>query len=163
VLNFERRAVKKVLAPSLLLAVAVLLAAGCGGGSSSGSSAYPKTKADYAKALNDICGPATSKIKGLGKINSISSLTTAGPKISEITRKEYDDIAKIQPPAEIKNTADDYVSILKSANDKLTQAIDAAKAGDSAKAASLAGEITSLGGRANADIKALGADACGNG
>jgi len=153
--------VKKSLIPSLILAATALLVAGCGG--SSRSSAHPATKADYAKALNDICSSATTKVKALGSVSSISDLATIGPKISDITQKEAGDIAAVQPPADIKSTADDYVSILKQGNAKLKDAIDAAKAGDTSKAQQLISDLSALDTKATTDARTLGATSCASG
>lgn len=140
----------------VLLLAAVLLAASCG---KSRNKAYAGSTADYAAALDQICGPAQAKLQQLGP-HSLQEIVTQGPKIKSIVQDAVDRIDDLQPPDEVKSAADDFVSTSKEQISKYDDIVAAAKKGDTAKVQEIGAELNALSAKNDQDARTIGADKC---
>ena len=143
----------------MVLALTVA-AAGCGGG---GGGSKSLTKAEYGSKLNQICKDYNAKVKEIGQPASIEELGTKGGKLLTEFEKAISKAEKLEPPSELKDTADKFIVDARQLTDLLDKLIAAAKANDAAT-------ITQIGGKADALSKEgdrlgteLGAPACAEG
>ena len=151
---------KKVLVPFVLVALAATIAAGCGGGGSSKNTA--NSVSAYAAAMDSICAPLNAKIKAIGA-RGLAGIATHGEEIRSVIQTAVDKIHSLQPPEQVKATADDFFAKNKEALGKFDDLIAAAKAGDGAKAQQIAQEIVALNTRTNHDARKIGAAKCAQG
>jgi hypothetical protein len=138
----------------------VAVAAGCGGGGgSSKNKAYSSSPAKYAAALNSICAPAEAKVKAL-HASSLQDVANLGPKIKGLIQDAVNKMDKLEPPSQVKGTADDFIAKEKASLSKFDDLISAAKSGDAAKTQQVAQGIAALDQAANQDASKLGAAKC---
>lgn len=147
---------KKLVAPCLALAVCALLAAGCG---KSRNKAYAGSVQAFAAALNEICGPATSKVKALNP-TSAAEFVTKGPQIKDIIHTAVDKIDNLEPPGQVEGAANDFVSKSREEEKKIDELVDAAKNNDQAKISQVQSEIAALDKATDKDARAIGAQSC---
>jgi hypothetical protein len=143
---------------AVLVSAAVLVAAGCGG--SSRNKAYAGSKTAFAAAMNSICASANAKQKALGTISNLSDIATQGPQLETIVNDAIKQLAKLEPPAEIKSNVDDFISLTKQQAVLLKAVVKAAKANDTAKVQSLGQQGDALNKKGDVDANAIGAPAC---
>src|SRR5436305_10077568 len=99
---------KKLAIPLVALVVVAVIAAGCGGESSK-NKAYVNSVQGYANALNSICAPAEAKVKALGA-TGIQGIAVHGSTIKGLISDAVDKMDKLEPPSQVKSTAQDFIS-----------------------------------------------------
>ena len=140
------------------LGILVVAAGACGGG---GKKAYANiSRADYASELNQICASADAKVKGLGSLGTIGDIKAKGSKLEDIYDEAVDNFGKITPPADEKDTANQFVDMTRQLLSKVKDLVDAAKAGDQAKYEQIGGEISQLDSKTDDVARQLGANVC---
>lgn len=150
----------RVLATILLLGVLGLIVAGCGGGGgNSRNDAYAGSKDEYAAALNSICTSVNQKLKALD-LTDIAAYGLHGDEAIGIGDKAIDKIDNLQPPDEVKDSANAFVSKVREEQDKLRDLVDEAKKGDAAKVNEIASEIKPIDDEANNAANEIGASGC---
>jgi hypothetical protein len=130
--------VKKVVLGAV--AGLALLAAGCGGGG--GSSEL--TASEYSSQLNTICADFNTAQKKIGDPQSIEDLATLGPKIVDEFEKAISKAKDLNPPAELEEPANEFLSLADQQVVLINQLIDAAKSGDEAKVNEVGAKIDPL-------------------
>jgi outer membrane murein-binding lipoprotein Lpp len=113
-----------------------LVAAGCGGSSSKTLSAD-----EYSSQLNTICADYNAAQKKIGDPQSLEDVGTLGPQIVDEFNKAIAKAKDLKPPAELESAANEFISLAGQQVDLINQLIDAAKAGDAAKANELGTQI----------------------
>ncbi len=152
---------KKTRLPALLIFVlaAALIAAGCGGGGTSRNKAYAGSKQDYAAALDSICAATNEAGKSLD-LSSITKIAAGGDQAKDLLDSMVDKLGKLQPPDEVKESANSFVDGLKQEASKFGDLTQAAKDGDAAKVKSIQGDIQSESAATSEDARFLGATGC---
>jgi hypothetical protein len=150
--------VKKLAVPIVLLACAAVLAAGCGGGKSR-NSAYSSSTADYAAALDTICAATTEAGKGID-LSSTSKLAQNGGQAKDLLDELVDKIDSLEPPAEVKDSAQSFVDGLSKEASEFGDAVEAAKDGDEAKVKQIQGQLESESAATSEDARFIGATGC---
>lgn len=149
---------KRALLTAAFAAAIAIAAAGCGGG---GNSAYKNlTHEEYAQELNQICAGVESKQNAVGKPTSIAEAAAKGPQLIDIAKKGVDNIKKVTPPSDEKDTVSQMVDTLNQIEAKDNDLVDAAKANDTAKVQQIAGEVQALDQKAAGFADTLGARGC---
>ena len=156
---------KGVLALAAVVAMIPLFGSACSG--------KRATRAEYARALNQVCADANAKIKALGsrnRINDADTLLTAsrhglikanGAEIEDLYRRADADFERITPPANEKETAGQFVETSERLAKTLKQAFDLADANPNPLEFENADrEVSYLETKAGGLARRLGADLC---
>jgi len=156
---------RHLLAFALSIATGALVVTGCGGGGSSSSdTAQAMSKAEFAKAMDDLCSKATASTAGLGDVQGMEDLASIGPGYLAAIEGVVDDLNDLEPPAEIKAQVEGYISNTEKLIDALGGLIAVAKENDSAayvKLTESAGpEVQEMSTAVDAAANAIGAPAC---
>ena len=142
---------------AMLIGALALVATGCG----SKKGKYSASKTDYANAMNVVCKTINAKVKTIG-ISSLEDIK--GQKGSDFLAAVDDALSSIDklgtPPSEIKDAVAEYVSLQKANDDTFKKAIEAAKAGDTAKANEIGGTLGDNDAKLDAAANTIGAPAC---
>jgi hypothetical protein len=153
---------RSLLGLGLLIATVVLLATSCG--SSSKNATATLSKADFAKAMNNLCVQATASTKGLGAVNGMADIAAVGPGYVTALQGLLDRLKKLEPPTEIKTQVDDYISKTSGMVGPVNDLIAAAKKNDSVAfvkiSASAGPKVQAASKAVNADARAIGAPDC---
>ena len=148
----------KKLAIAGVLAL-VLVAAGCGGGGGKSLS-----KEEYSSQLNKICTQLNAKNKAIGDPQSIADVVTKGPQLQDAFQSAIDEVEGLNPPAELKDAHERFVSLGKQIHSKLDDLIEAAKKKNLAKAQQIGATVDPLNTESNEIARTkLGAPACDQG
>ena len=147
---------KTVLILTIVAALG-LTAAGCGG--TSRNKAYSGSKQDYAAALDSICS-ATNKAGTSLDLSSIANIASNGGKAKDLLSSMADKIDKLEPPAEVKDSANSFVDGLRQEADKFCELTQAAKDADAAKVKSIQGDLQSEAAATSEDARFIGATGC---
>jgi hypothetical protein len=133
---------------ALIAALAVLVIAGCGGsddkksstGTSSSGTAASTTKASSASYKTDVTRISQEfQAAGLAFKNSVSSQSTPQQAAAALesfqtkVNKAADELAQLQPPANVAQAHKDLTDAFRSIADACQPSIDAGKAGDRTK------------------------------
>jgi hypothetical protein len=140
----------------VLVAAAALLTAGCGGG---GSESQPLSKAEYAARLDTICAATNEAGKSLD-LSSMTKLAANGDKAKDLLDTMANKIDKLEPPAEVKDSAKSFVAGLKQEAGKFGEMTQAAKAGDAQKVQSIQSDLASEAAATGEDARFIGATGC---
>jgi len=155
---------RHLLGIALSIATVALAATGCGGGSSSSDTAPAMSKAEFAKAMDDLCSSATASTSGLGEVQGMEDLASIGPGYLAALEGTVDDLYDLEPPAEIEAQVDDYISNTEKLIDALGGLIAVAKQNDSeayVKLTESAGpKVQEISTAVDAAANAIGAPAC---
>lgn len=138
----------------VLVASAALLAAGCGGGGGGALS-----KAEYAAKADAACAAANSEGKGLD-LSSTEKIAANGDRAKEILDELANKVDDLQPPDELKDSADSFVTGLKQEADQFGDMTQAAKDGDAAKIKEIQGKLQSESAATSEDARFVGATGC---
>ena len=148
----------KKLAIAGVLAL-VLVAAGCGGGGGKSLS-----KEEYSSQMNKICTELNAKNKAIGDPQSIADVVTKGPQLQDAFQSAIDEVEGLNPPAELKDAHERFVSLGKQIHSKLDDLIEAAKKKNLAKAQQIGATVDPLNTESNEIARTkLGAPACDQG
>jgi hypothetical protein len=153
-----------------LCSIAVIAALGmaaCGGGDDAVSGL---TKEDLATRADAICKEATTAARKLQvpadfaqpNSNSVAAATYLG-QLVPITRKEAQDLAALQPRAEVKQQWDAFVAKENQLADELEQVLAKARANDPSALTTLQQDVPRLGQEFTAAAGGLGAHGCASG
>jgi hypothetical protein len=149
----------KKLAIAAVLAL-VLIAAGCGGGGGGKS----LSKEEYSSQLNTICTELNDKNKAIGDPQSIDEVVTKGPQLQDAFQSAIDEVENLNPPDELKDAHERFVSLGKQIHSKIDDLIAAAKKKDLAKAQQIGATIDPLNTESTEIARTkLGAPACDQG
>ena len=149
---------KKVVMGAVAAALAIV-AAGCGGGGSKSLS-----KEEYSSQLNTICTELNDKNKAIGDPQSIDEVVTKGPQLQDAFQSAIDEVENLNPPDELKDAHERFVSLGKQIHSKIDDLIAAAKKKDLAKAQQIGATIDPLNTESNEIARTkLGAPACDQG
>ena len=149
----------KKLAIAAVLAL-VLIAAGCGGGGGGTS----LSKEEYSSQLNTICTELNDKNKAIGDPQSIDEVVTKGPQLQDAFQSAIDEVENLNPPDELKDAHERFVSLGRQIHSKIDDLIAAAKKKDLAKAQQIGATIDPLNTESNEIARTkLGAPACDQG
>jgi hypothetical protein len=150
----------KKLVMCAAVTVLAIAAAGCGGGG--GGSAL--TKDEYSSRLNHICQELNQKNKDIGAPQSIEEVVQKGPKLNQAFQSAIDEVGDLNPPDELKDAHERFISLGKQIHSKIDDLIDAAKKKNAAQLQQIGSTIDPLDKESN-DIatKQLGAPACAQG
>jgi hypothetical protein len=149
---------KLAIAATLVLALAVV-AAGCGGGGGKTLS-----KEEYSSQLNKICTELNAKNKEIGEPSSLDDVVQKGPKLNDAFQNAIDEVEGLNPPDELKDAHERFLSLGKQIHSKIDDLLDAAKKNDVAKVQQISSTIDPLDKASNQIAKTqLGAPACAQG
>jgi ornithine cyclodeaminase/alanine dehydrogenase-like protein (mu-crystallin family) len=148
--------VKTVLILTIVAALG-LTAAGCGG--TSRNKAYSGSKQDYAAALDSICS-ATNLAGTSLDLSSITNIAANGGKAKDLLSSMVDKVDKLEPPADVKDSAKSFVDGLRQEADRFGELTQAAKDGDAAKVKSIQGDLQSEAAATSEDARFIGATGC---
>src|SRR5204862_6120858 len=109
-----------------------------------------------------ICVPLNAKIKAIGA-RGLAGIASHGEEIKSAIQTAVDKIHNLQPPEQVKATADDFFAKNKEALAKFDDLITAARAGDGATAQRIAQQIVALNTRTNHDARKSGGANCAQG
>jgi hypothetical protein len=152
--------VRRILVLGVAVSAFAIAAAGCGGGG--GGSALSKD--EYSSQLNKICTELNAKNKEIGEPSSVAEVADKGPKLNDAFQNAIDEAGDLNPPDELKDAHNRFVSLGKQIHDKIDELIQAAKDKDQAKLQKVGGEIDPLNTESNDIAKnTLGAPACAQG
>jgi len=139
-----------------LASLLAIVAAGCGGGGGSDK----LTKEEYASKLNAICDEYNAKQKEIGDPESLSDIGDKGPKIVDEFENAIDKAKNLNPPDEIADQVNRFISLAEQQRDLLNDLIDAAKDNDTAKVQEIGSKIEPLSTEGDQISNDLGAPAC---
>jgi hypothetical protein len=150
----------KKLVMCAAVTVLAIVAAGCGGGG--GGSALSKD--EYSARLNHICEELNAKNKEIGDPGSVEDVVQKGPKLNDAFQEAIDEVEDLNPPDELKDAHERFLSLGKQIHSKIDNLIDAAKENNQAELQEIGTSIDPLDKESN-DIatKQLGAPACAQG
>jgi hypothetical protein len=149
---------RKLLGACLLAMGLAVIAAGCGGGSSR-NTAYAGSKDDYAAALDSICASARQEAKGIS-LSSISDVAANGDRAQELVEETADKIDDLEPPDEVKDSAESFVAGLREEAKEIGDLTEAAKDNDTDRFQVAQEEIASLEAETSEDARFIGSDGC---
>jgi hypothetical protein len=150
----------KKLVMCAAVTVLAIAAAGCGGGG--GGSALSKD--EYSARLNHICEELNSKNKEIGDPQSVEDVAQKGPKLNDAFQEAIDEVEGLNPPDELKDAHERFLSLGKQIHSKIDDLIDAAKKNDQAKLQQIGSAIDPLDKESNQiATNQLGAPACAQG
>jgi hypothetical protein len=152
--------VNKKLVTGAVVAALAIVAAGCGGGGGGNS----LSKEEYSSQLNKICTELNDKNNAIGDPGSIDDVVTKGPQLQEAFQSAIDEVENLNPPDELKDAHERFLSLGKQIHSKIDDLIDAAKKKDAAKLQQIGATIDPLNKESNDIAKnQLGAPACAQG
>jgi len=152
--------VRKILVLGAAVSALAIAAAGCGGGG--GGSALSKD--EYSSRLNQICTELNAKNKEIGEPNSIPEIADKGPKLNDAFQNAIDEVGDLNPPDELKDAHEKFLSLGKQIHAKIDQLIEEAANKDQEGLQRVGGEIDPLDKESNDIAKnQLGAPACAEG
>jgi hypothetical protein len=142
-------------------ALALGLVAGCGGGGDSGGSGGDRlSQSEFVSQANAICKDVNDRIDAVDAPTSVADLAEPTQKVKDI----YDDgISKMQdinPPASAEDDFNEFIDISQQQSDRLSQIVDAAKAGDAAKVTQITNEGSTADKRSDTLATKMGLDEC---
>ena len=151
---------RKLVMGAVVAALAIV-AAGCGGGGGGGSAL---SKEEYSSQLNKICTELNDKNKAIGDPQSIDEVVTKGPQLQDAFQSAIDEVEDLNPPDELKDAHERFLSLGKQIHSKIDNLIDAAKETNQAELQEIGSSFDPLEKESN-DIatKQLGAPACAEG
>ena len=150
----------KKVALAAAAALVLLVAAGCGGGGGGDE----LTAEEYSSQLNTICTELNDKNKAIGDPQSIDEVVTKGPQLQDAFQSAIDEVENLNPPDELKDAHERFVSLGKQIHSKIDDLIAAAKKKDLAKAQQIGATIDPLNTESNEIARTkLGAPACDQG
>jgi len=120
--------------------VLAVAAAGCGGGG--GGSALSKD--EYSARLNNICDELNEKQKQIGEPNSVADVADKGPELQDEFNHAISEVEDLNPPEELQEAHDRFLSLGKQIRDKIDNLIDAAKEGNEAELGEIGSSIDPL-------------------
>jgi len=154
-----------VLAGVAAMAIAI---AGCGGDDdttdtgatgASGASGTALTQEEFVSQANAICADANSQVEALqAPGNDIQSAGDYASQVVDISAPLIEQMAALVPPADLQAQFDDYVQSVRDQSDLAQQLADAADAGDTQQAQSIAQQLQAADNDPQA--KALGLTEC---
>jgi hypothetical protein len=145
-----------------VVAALAIVAAGCGGGGGGGGGAL--SKEEYSSQLNKICTELNDKNKAIGDPQSIDEVVTKGPQLQDAFQSAIDEVENLNPPDELKDAHERFVSLGRQIHSKIDDLIAAAKKKDLAKAQQIGATIDPLNTESNEIARTkLGAPACDQG
>ena len=151
---------KKKLVIGAVAAVLAIVAAGCGGGGGGNS----LSKEEYSSQLNKICTELNDKNNAIGDPQSIDEVVTKGPQLQDAFQSAIDEVENLNPPDELKDAHERFLSLGKQIHSKIDDLIAAAKKKDLAKAQQIGATIDPLNTESNEIARTkLGAPACDQG
>jgi hypothetical protein len=148
---------RKLLGGCLVVAVLATIAAGCGG--SSRNTAYSGSKDDYVAALDSICANARQKANDI-PLTSMSEVAQNGDRAKELVEDTADKVDKLEPPDEVKDSAESFVDGLREEAKEIGDLTDAAKDNDTDHFRVAQEEIASLDAETSEDARFIGSDVC---
>jgi len=153
--------VNKKVVMGVVVAALAIVAAGCGGGGGGGKSL---SKEEYSSQLNKICTELNAKNKAIGDPQSVADVVTKGPQLQDAFQSAIDEVEGLNPPAELKDAHERFVSLGRQIHSKLDDLIEAAKKKNLAKAQQIGATIDPLNTESNEIARTkLGAPACAQG
>jgi len=156
---------KAMMRPTLILAgaaaAALMLAAGCGGSSGGGDRSQDRlSKKEYASRLNAICSDYNDFVDSVAAPNSMAEV---GPWVDKLLPKFKDTVSearKLNPPADVQQAANEFVSTGDQEADLLEDVRAAAKDDDTQKVQELQQRGAELDNRSDELARRLGANDC---
>jgi len=120
---------------------------------------------ERVKALNDQkVRELNDKNKAIGDPQSIDEVVTKGPQLQDAFQSAIDEVENLNPPDELKDAHERFVSLGKQIHSKIDDLIAAAKKKDLAKAQQIGATIDPLNTESNEIARTkLGAPACDQG
>jgi len=141
---------------AVLVAATAVVAAGCGGG---GGGDKPLSKAAYAAKADAACAAAQKKGSSLD-LSSIEKTAPRGAKAQTVLDDLANDIADLQPPDALKDSASSLVTGLKKEASDFGDMTQAAKDGNEAKVKDIQGTLQSESAATSEDARFVGATGC---
>jgi hypothetical protein len=138
----------------VLVATAALFAAGCGGG---GGNAL--TKAQYAAKADAACAAANDEGKQLD-LSTTEKIAANGDRAKEILDELANKVDDLQPPDELKDSANSFVEGLQQEAEQFGDMTQAAKDGDTDKIKEIQGKLQSESAATSEDARFVGATGC---
>jgi len=138
----------------VLVSAAAVAAAGCGGGGST-----PLTKAQFAAKADAACAAAQEKGKNLD-LSSTEKIASNGAQAKSIFDELANKIDDLQPPDELKDSAQSFVDGLRQEASQFGDMTQAAKDGDSTKVQQIQQKLQSESAATSEDARFVGATGC---
>jgi hypothetical protein len=148
---------RRIVVLGVAVSALAIAAAGCGGGG--GGSAL--SKEEYSSKLDKICADLNAKNKEIGEPDSIQGIADKGPELNDAFQDAIDKVEGLDPPDELKDAHEKFLSLGKQIHDKIDELIDEAKKNDQEGLQRVAAEIEPLDTESNTIARnQLGAPAC---
>jgi hypothetical protein len=155
----------------MLALAAAVAAAGCGGG----GGGKRLTKSEFIAKTDGICTEANKTVPkpptDLANVDPTAATTTDeqlkkfGDYIDEVVkhfRSELDDLRNVKPPTDLQDKWDSALAGLEESLNEVSEAADAARAGDRTKMKSKLDESDKHSNESNKLAKELGLTVCGS-
>lgn len=145
----------------LALAATALAAAGCGGGGGDSNSGGDRlSKAAYSTRLSAICKDYNDYTNSLDDPSSMKEIKPWIDKVVPRFQDAISDAKQLNPPEDLQDEHDEFISIAGDETDVLRDIGDAADDNDQKKLLDLEQQGTKLDERSDKVAHQLGADEC---
>src|SRR5262245_56624865 len=145
----------------MFLAV-VILAGGCGGGGDGGDggSGGTLTKDELAAQANAICADTEEQINALKTPTTLDDLADATEQVQGIFEDGLDDMRQPEPPADLQDEFDEFISVNEDQVVLLGDLADAARSGYEANVAQISDDGEESESRSDELARGFGAKEC---
>ena len=142
-----------------MVLVGVMLA-GCGGGDGDGGNGGTLTSEELATQANAICADTEEQIDAIDTPQTLDELADSTEQVQSIFEEGLDDMRQLEPPADLQDEFDEFISVNEDQVVLLGDLADAARAGDEAKVAQISEDGEQSETRSDELARGFGADQC---